>query len=130
MTENRFLIDSSAWVEFFDGTHLGSTVKRILENPTNECFVCGIVISEVTSKLERRGFDSLEHFQAMKTKATWVDESAEDCHHAGIKHAELKKSISRISYADALLMVLSEKRNMKIVSKDEHLKGKNTLLLR
>ncbi len=130
MTETNYLLDSSAWIEYFDGTPVGEKVKHILESPENVCYTCGIVVSEVISKATRRGLEVEDYFYEMKTKSRSTNEDIEDYYHAGIKHAELKKIENRIRYTDALLIVLSEKRKMKIVSKDEHLKGKNTLFLR
>lgn len=130
MTENKYLIDSSAWIEYFEGTSTGSSVKQLLENPRNECYFCEMIICEVTSKIARKGLDPVDYFQTMKTMAKGVGETTDDYYSAGIKHAEWKKEIDRISYVDALLMVISETRHLKIVSKDTHLKGKNTLLLK
>ena len=130
MTGNNYLIDSSAWVEYFDGTPLGAHLKRILDDPHNTSFVCGNVICEVMSKLVRRGFGPEEYFQIIRSRTKFIEDSALDYMNAGIRHAVLKKSEERISYTDALLIVLSETRKLKIVSKDAHLKGNNTLFLR
>lgn len=86
-----YLVDSSAWVEYFDGTPAGAKVKQILEDPSIECFTCGMVISEVISKAARRGFEVDIFFQEMKAAAKLAGEDSEDYFHAGIKHAELKK---------------------------------------
>ncbi|MEK6821409.1 MAG: PIN domain-containing protein [archaeon] len=125
-----YLIDSSAWVEYFDGTAAGEKVKQILEDPLNSCYTCRIVVCEVTSQAARKNMPFEDYLIEMKTKSHDAREDVDDYYHTGIKHAELKKIIPRISYTDALLITLSEKRRMKIVSKDAHLKGKNTLLLR
>lgn len=130
MTGNNYLIDTSAWVEYFLGTPLGQRVKDIANDSNSSFFTIGIVLAELTSTLIRNGHDPESCCEHILSISTIIEPTHRDYVDAGTKHAELKKTENRISYTDALLLVLSEKRKMKIVSKDEHLKGKNTLFLR
>ncbi|MFH0970874.1 MAG: PIN domain-containing protein [Candidatus Diapherotrites archaeon] len=131
MTVNRYLLDTSAWIEYFDGTPAGEKVKGLLDSSSNECFTCGIVLCEVASKLMRKGFvDTETYYSFIKSKVRFVDVASDDYFNAGVRHAVLKKEDNRISYTDALLVVLSETRKVRIVSKDEHLKKHDTLFLR
>jgi len=130
MTGNNYLIDTSAWIEYFQGTSLGQKVKDIRNDAHSSFFSIGIVLSELTSTLIRNGHDPEPCCEHILSISTMIEPTHRDYLDAGIKHAEMKKTENRISYSDALLLVLSEKRRMKIVSKDEHLKGKNTLFLR
>lgn len=130
MTETEYLVDTSAWIEYFLGTALGQRVRNIMEEKGSTFYVPGVVITELVSALMRNGHDPIPCWEFLVSSATFIDTLPQDCADAGVKHAELKKTHNRISYTDALLLVLSEKRKMKIISKDEHLKGKNTIMLR
>lgn len=130
MTANNYLIDTSAWIEYFQGTSLGQRVKDVVNDKNSSCFTIGIVLAELTSTLIRNGHDPEPCCEHILSISTMIEPTHRDYLDAGIKHAELKKTENRISYSDALLLTLSEKRKMKIVSKDEHLRGKNTLFLR
>lgn len=93
-------------------------------------FTTGIILTELTSALIRSGHDPVSCCDYIISTAIVIEPISQDYVDAGIKHAELKKTENRISYTDALLLVLSEKKKMKIVSKDDHLKGKNTMMLK
>ena len=129
LTENRFLIDSSAWIEYFKGTNLGKKVKEILEDSNNQILTPKIVIAEVTSKIARSGQDPTEAFLAIESFSIQINEKQEYFFEAGVEHAKLKQKFEEISLADALIKVLEEKNNAKIVTKDFHLKGKNTIFI-
>ncbi|MBI4044072.1 MAG: PIN domain-containing protein [Candidatus Diapherotrites archaeon] len=129
MPANKYLIDTSAWIEYFLGTHLSRKVQAILQNPSNECYTCGSVIGELASTLTRHGTSYKEPFQFIKSRCQFLEGSPEDYAGAGVLHAELKKETERISYTDALLITLSQKHELKIVTKDFHLKRHNALFL-
>jgi predicted nucleic acid-binding protein len=130
MIGSKFLLDTSAWIEYFQGTPLGQTVRDILDKPENVCFVCGGVVSELASTLIRNGLDHEKSIEFVKSRCTLLEGTFEDYFACGVLHARLKKTDPRVSYTDTLLITLGEKHALKIVSKDAHLKGYNTLFLR
>ncbi|MDP2666276.1 MAG: PIN domain-containing protein [Candidatus Diapherotrites archaeon] len=128
MTGIKYLLDTSTWIEYFLGTPSGEKVQQVL-NSGDPCYTCGPVISEVASTLLRNGLECRPPIEFVKSKCVFLEGNIDDFANAGIRHAVLKKEEHRISYTDALLVVFSETRNLKIVSKDVHLKKHNTLFL-
>ncbi|HZX20574.1 MAG TPA: PIN domain-containing protein [archaeon] len=129
ISENNFLMDSSAWIEYLDASPLGAKVTKYLENKKYTIITPNIVTAEVISKAARKGKDAGIAIQAIKTLSRESKENVRDYIKAGLSHAEMRKSHSNISLADAIILVLAEKNKAKIITKDYHLKGKNTIFL-
>ena len=50
----KYLIDTSAWIEYLNGSRIGEEVSKILK-AGNEIYVITLIISEVVSKVRRKG---------------------------------------------------------------------------
>ena len=59
------LIDSYAWIEFFDGTIRGKTIEGILKN--GPCYTAGICLAEISETCERLGWLSSQIIAEIKT---------------------------------------------------------------
>ncbi len=129
MTENRFLVDSSAWIEYFRATAPGVKVKNIIENSENIILTPNIVTAEVISKILREGEETEKIISAIKTLSVPAEENQSYYFEAGKEHFLMKKNFKNISLADAIIKVLGEKNNARIITKDNHLKGKNTFFI-
>ncbi len=127
---NRYIIDSSAWIEYLEGTQQGKKVAGIIEDGKNIVMTPNIVAAEVTSKILRKGQKHEIAESAMKALSKPLKEEINDYFNAGKLHAKLREKISGISLADAIILTLAEKEKSKIVTKDSHLKGKNTVFLK
>lgn len=129
MTENRFLVDSSAWIEYFRATAVGAKVKSIVENSENTILTPNIVTAEVISKILREGEETEKIISAIKTLSVPAEENQSYYFEVGKEHFLMKKNFKNISLADAIIKVLGEKNNARIITKDIHLKGKNTFFI-
>lgn len=123
------LIDSSAWIEYLEESSLGIKAAKYIDNKKNILITPNIVAAEVISKVARKGKDTEIPILAIKTVSSRARESSADYIQAGLKHAQLRKKHPNISLADAIILVLAEKNKAKIITKDYHLKGKNTIFL-
>ena len=54
----KYLIDTSAWIEYLNGSESGEKVNKILKN-RNEIYVISLIISEVISKVKRKEGDTV-----------------------------------------------------------------------
>ncbi|MFH1390946.1 MAG: PIN domain-containing protein [Candidatus Diapherotrites archaeon] len=129
MPENRFIMDSSAWIEYLNGTEQGKKVEKILNKTGQTVFTPNLVGAEVVSKIERDGEDSKNAIDSIENITRQPDEKREYFFEAGKLHAKLRKTKRNISFVDAILLILAEKNKAKIITKDYHLKGKNTIFL-
>ena len=124
-----YLLDSSAWIEYFEGSNLGVLVRGILNDDSSVIYLPSIVITEVTSKLIRKGKDASTVLKEMMLFTIPAVEKQEYFFEAGKLHAEKRVLLKNFPAADAIIQVLAEKNKAIIVTKDTHLIGKNTILL-
>ena len=64
------LIDSYAWVEFFDGTQKGKRVENILKEAC--CYTSGVCLAEISEVCERRGWLSWKIIAEIKKLSTII----------------------------------------------------------
>ncbi|MBS3174401.1 PIN domain-containing protein [Candidatus Woesearchaeota archaeon] len=58
----NFIVDASAWVEYFDGSKPGELVRNIIENESNTIYTNVITIAELSNFFKRkdRYFSTIE----------------------------------------------------------------------
>lgn len=121
-----YIMDTSAWIEFFRGSPEGKKVaKYLFPEPTEiaPLITSTLVITEMQSiyirnEKEDKFPEDLERIQFLSRIEDRINEK--NARNAGTKHAENHKKDIRISYVDCILWTLAEERNMKILSTDKH----------
>lgn len=126
----RVFLDSSAWIEYLDGSSEGEKVSQIL-NGDNEIFSIPIIISEVISRAKRRKQDIDIPFRAITINSRVLETNSEIARDAGIFHADMKKKKRDFGLVDSFIWVVAKKLNAKLVTCDPHFKNfKNVFLLK
>ncbi|MDO9537923.1 MAG: PIN domain-containing protein [Thermoplasmata archaeon] len=123
-----YVVDTSAWIEFFRGSVEGSLVaKHIFPEPSEMATILTptIVISELRSTYIRDGKDSqfyedLEKIRSIGIIFQELDESTSI--DAGTKHRKSHTPQNQISQIDCILWAIAEKMDMKVLSTDKHFK--------
>lgn len=129
MPVTEFLVDTSAWLEYFRGTRLGEKARIIIESKANSCFYCNIVLAEAASKALRDNENPEELAKSIRLLAMSLDEDEKDYVDAGILHAKRKLDGKEFSLADAIIATFAKKKKLKILTKDFHLKEFNSVFL-
>lgn len=126
----KYLIDAYAWIEYLEGSEKGKVVKNIL-NDNNEIFTLALTISEVVSRIKRKGLDAEAAAEAIQSNAKILDISAKAAKEAGVFHAEMREKISDFGLVDAILYTIAQAEEAKVVTGDPHFKGfKNVVFLK
>ena len=126
----RFFLDSSAWVEYLEGSFKGKEVSRILEGG-NEIYSISIIISEVVSRAKRKKQNVDTSFRAITINSKILEINPEIAKEAGILHAEMKMKRKDFGLVDAIIWIAAKKLNSKLVTCDIHFKDfKNVVLLK
>ena len=129
---SRYIIDSSAWIEYLEGTKQGLAVKEIIENTANEIYTPAIIVAEVLSKSLRSG-DKKIYENAEKTieqipRIIEIDYRL--AKRAAEIHAHERKKQKDFGLADAFLAASAESIEAKILTGDPHFKGmKNVVFI-
>lgn len=129
MTDNKYVIDSSAWIEYFLGSSPGEKVRKIVDNKKNVVITPNVVYAEVVSKLLRTGIYEREHSSLIQGLSVSVPETPLIYIKAGHNHAQMREKDKGVSLADAIILTLAQEQDAQIVTKDNHLKGNKTIMI-
>ena len=126
----KYLIDTSAWIEYLEGSETGEKVNNILREKNNEIFIISLNIGEVISKIKRARKDVELAYETLINRAKILTITPRIAKEAGILHAEIKGKNASFSLADALIIKAAQSISAKIVTKDNHFKSfKETVLI-
>jgi len=117
----RFLIDSSAWIEYLEGSVDGYEVNKVLTGD-NEIFVLDLMIAEVVSKVKRMKMDAEVAYKAMLSNSKIVMLNSEIAKESGLLHAEMRKKVRDFGLVDALILTCARKLKARVLTKDKHFK--------
>ena len=124
----NYLLDSSAWIEYFEGSSEGEKVSAILRKE-NVCSI-NLIIAEIVSKFKRKGMDFDQAYRILLSNSVIVELTPEIAKEAGLLHADVKKKIRNFGLADAIILTIARKLKVKVVTGDKHFKDfKETVLL-
>ena len=128
MSEINVLLDTSILVEFFDSTKKGEKLKDYVSEKYR-LFTPAIVISELASKLKRKGFEPKKMIDELRGATQVVPLTDLVAEESGILHATLRERINNISLADCIIMTHAQKLKAKILTCDNHFKGHNNSII-
>lgn len=117
----RLILDSWAWMEYFDGSRAGLEVKRRIEE--GEAFTHSVTISEVISKLRRRGRDMEDARQAFAALPKVIDTDRSSSVKVGELHAKMRSDVPNFSLADAFVLEAAQRLGLKVLTRDPDFKG-------
>jgi len=124
----KYIIDSSAWIEYLEGSKSGEIVNKILDED-NEIFIIPLIISEVISKTKRKKQNYELAYETLIENAKINEISPKIAKEAGLLHAQMKDKISSISLADTMIITAAKALSAKIITCDEHFKGLKEIIL-
>ncbi len=126
---SKYVIDSYAWIEYFEGSTNGSVVQKLIKEG-HEVFTHAVTVAEIISRMKRKGFDADEIYSALTTLSKIEETTPSFSKEVGLIHAEIRRRIKDFGLADAFVLVLAQKYGAKIITGDPHFKGmKNILFL-
>lgn len=119
----KYLIDTSAWIEYLEGSEAGEKVNNILKERDNEIFIISLNIGEVISKIKRARKNVELAYDTLINRAKILTITPRIAKEAGILHAEIKSKNASFSLADALIIKSAQSASAKIITKDNHFKS-------
>ena len=116
--KNNFVIDASAWIEYFNGTDKGSKIKLIIESKSNKIFTNLITISELAIYFEKRSFDFIEPKKIIISFSQIYTPNFDFAEEAGKFTANIRRSNSKIGLADIYVFLTAQKLKGKLITCD------------
>ncbi|MFH1325589.1 MAG: PIN domain-containing protein [archaeon] len=117
----KYLIDSSCWIEYLEGSKSGEKINEILKR--EEIFVLPINIAEVVSKVKRKKHDFELAYKSIVSNASIISITPKISKDAGILHADMKSKKPNFGLADAFIITAARIISAKLLTKDEHFRG-------
>ncbi len=125
----NYLIDSSAWIEYLEGSRGGEKVSEFLKE--GEIFSLSLIIAEVISKVKRSGKDFNLAYKIITSNSKVLEISPQIAKESGLLHAEIKKNKTNFGLVDAIILVSTRMLKANLVTQDNHFKGfKEAILIR
>ncbi|HEV2119158.1 MAG TPA: type II toxin-antitoxin system VapC family toxin [Candidatus Bathyarchaeia archaeon] len=118
--QRAVVLDSFAWIEYFNGTSAGVKVQDFLHNGL--AVTPAIVVAELSEKYRRldREFGSKYDFVRARTSIVPLEE--ELARAAGELNFERKKRVKGWGMADSIILATARRSNSRIVTGDPHFK--------
>ena len=102
----KIVIDSHAWINYFEGGNSGKEVMAYLENPANEIITNILNLAEISSFFYRKGKDSQEAHKIILSNSKIYRFDVDFSREAGKLHAQIRKKIKVLITISALSAIL------------------------
>jgi predicted nucleic acid-binding protein len=127
---NEYVIDSSAWIDYFLANQDGEKVKKIVESEDNQCVTPSLCVAEITIKLKKFDLDYKSAFDTIKRLSIIPPLDEALAFDAGLIHVEKRKKYSDIGIVDVVIQTYAKSKNMRIVTRDiKHFKDEKNVVL-
>ena len=120
---SRYVLDSWAWIEYFEGSSKGEKVKDMISDSRNEVFTHSVSVAEIISKAKRSGKDTDDIWMAITNNSKVLETNAEESKDAGITHASVKSKSRNFSLADAFILATARKLKARVITGDTDFKN-------
>jgi predicted nucleic acid-binding protein len=119
LARNRAVVlDSFAWIEYFNGTSAGEKVQSFLE--AGRVLTPAIVVAELSEKHKRLNREFGPKYDFVKARTSVVPLEEELARVAGELNFERKKSVKGWGMADSIILATARRAGSRIVTGDPH----------
>ncbi|MDI6721193.1 MAG: PIN domain-containing protein [Candidatus Aenigmarchaeota archaeon] len=118
---NKYLLDSSVWIEYFAGTETGRKAKEIIEK--EKILTCILSIAEISDKFSREKEKFNAFLEFIKNASVIANITLASCSEAGNLKTERRTSKKEFSLADAIIYLTAKENSCVLVAKDNDFEG-------
>ena len=117
----KYILDSSAWIEYLNGSSNGQKVYELINNDKDEIFIIPEVISEVIRYVARKKGNKEIAYESIIKNSKIISVTPRIAKDAGSLCIE-KNEYQNFPLIDSLIVCSARSINAKIVTKDTHFK--------
>jgi predicted nucleic acid-binding protein len=117
-----YIIDTHAWVEYFKGSKLGATVKKLFDNQNNSFVTVTCSLAELKCWALRIEDNFDELLQIVRSNSTISSVSEENWIDAASIRHEQRKTHYDFGLIDALILAKQKELHGMVISGDKHFK--------
>ena len=126
----NYLIDSSAWIDYFIGSDRGLKLNTLLFTETDTFFTIEPCLAEIHAWSIKHHLDFSVFLSIIRANSELLSLSEQNWIDAGKERYEQRKKQKDFGLIDATLVVKQKEINCKIVSSDVHFRQlKNTVFI-
>jgi len=119
--ENNYLLDSSAWIEYFRGSDKGEKVKSLIEEESVAISIFGI--AEIADKLEHEGKNLNEHLGFIKNAAAILPLTFSSAVLAGKLKNKYRVTKQKFCLGDAIHLATAQEEDCIFITADTDFSG-------
>ncbi len=117
---SAIVLDSLAWIEYFNGTSTGEKVQNFLES--ERVVTPAIVVAELSEKYKRLNRDFGSKYDFVRTRTSIVPLEEGLARAVGEINFERKKMVKGWGMADSMILATARRSGSRIVTGDPHFK--------
>lgn len=114
------LLDTSAWIEFFEGSNKGERVKEVLNQ--NKCYTSIVSLAEITNWSLKYNRDTTFFIDTVEKLSSIINTDKVIVVSAGQLNYERKKKNKKWGMLDSFILATGMVYNLKILTKDSDFK--------
>ncbi len=126
---NKILLDTSAWVEYFNGTERGMRVREHLAKANTFPIITGMIAAEVCSKFAREQKPVDAALMALRSTAMLVPFDFEVAHRTAHIYLQQRKKKPKFGIVDAHIVATAKINNAKIITCDFDFAGLSEVII-
>ena len=125
-----FIVDTHAWIEYFEGSKKAEKLHHLLLNEANEFFTIECCLAEIKGWTLRKSKDVSAVLSIVRANSRVIGVNEQDWLDAAEIRFEQRKSQKNFGLIDAILLAKQKEFRFKIISGDYHFKNlKNVIFL-
>lgn len=118
---SRYMLDSSAWIEYFAGSESGRKIKDLVEN--EKPVTCILSLAELSDKFSGES-EKFERFLAfMRGVSSIAMITVSSCSASGKIKADRRKIRKKFGLVDALIYLTARENGCVLITKDKDFDG-------
>lgn len=122
-----YVIDTSAWVEYFAGSPKGIKISKLIEEGRIATSI--IAIAELAYVFERKEISFEKQLNFIQSRATFVPITVETALQAAHFKKQLRQKKEKFSLADGIHLATAVQQNATLITTDTDFSGLPSVLL-
>jgi len=126
----ELIIDSYAWVEYFNGSEKGEVLRKLFLSESNSFFTVECCLAEIKGWALRESQDFYKLVRVIRANSEVLEMSEQDWIDAAVERFEQRKKQRDFGMFDAAILVKQKDLRCKVISGDKHFRDlKNVVFL-
>ena len=124
---SNYVLDSSAWIEYLDGTAKGDKIKQLIEQETHSTSI--LAIAEIADRYARTQHPFQEALTFIQSKTTIVPLTIAITVIAAHLKRDIRKKSSKFGLADAIHLATASQHKAVLITTDTDFRGCDKVML-